>query len=264
MENIHGFPLGNPDAIVNLILDDHCQAGLLEISSAFLAAPGIDPALVPEGWIENAWKWIVLKLASMERNLSAHFNAIITPDNVYNQLLYRYHVEINCVKRSVIRKILEKDDIPNKRMVLFVSRVFRTQNPFEAEIELSDGWYALRAILDPPLITAICNGKIVVGTKLMIQGAELVNLTEGCSPFQIPNDVRLRIHANSTRRAKWFCKLGLYKVPRSFLVSCNHVLDNGGLITRLQLLVIRVYPMLYVDKASNGDGSGKYINVLVN
>ncbi|XP_055626140.1 breast cancer type 2 susceptibility protein homolog [Toxorhynchites rutilus septentrionalis] len=252
LENIDGFPLGDPDATINLIEDDYCQAGLREISSTFLAAPGIDPTLVPDGWIENAWKWIVLKLSSMERNLSSHFHGITTPDNVYNQLLYRYHVEINCVKRSVIRKMLEKDDIPSKRMVLFVSRVFRGQSLFEAEIELSDGWYALRAIIDPPLTLAISKGMIAVGTKLMIQGAELVNLTEGCTPLQLPSDVRLRIHANSTRRARWFCKLGLYEVPNSFLVPCNNILDNGGLVTRLQAVVIRVYPMLYVDQTKNG------------
>uniref|UniRef100_A0A1Q3EXT2 Uncharacterized protein n=1 Tax=Culex tarsalis TaxID=7177 RepID=A0A1Q3EXT2_CULTA len=248
-ENTTGISLGDPDAPIQLILDDNCHVGLQEFTSAFLAAPGIDPALIPSGWIENAWKWILLKLASMERQLPQHFDAVTSPENVMNQLLFRYHVEIDCAKRSVVRKMLEKDDVPGKRMVLFVSRVFRGQLPFEAEIELCDGWYPIRTVLDAPLTEAVLTGRIVVGTKLMIQGAELLNLNDGCAPLDVPIDVRLRIHANSTRRAHWLAKLGLYQVPTSFLVSCNHVADRGGLVVRLQLVVVRVYPLMYVDKS---------------
>ncbi|XP_052566174.1 uncharacterized protein LOC120417634 [Culex pipiens pallens] len=249
LENTTGIPLGDPDAPIHVILDDNSHVGLPEFTSAFLAAPGIDPTLVPSGWIGNAWKWILLKLASMERRLPKLFCDVTSPVNVLDQLLFRYHVEIDCAKRSVIRKMLEKDDVPGKRMVLFVSRVFRGQNPFEAEVELCDGWYPIRTVLDYPLTEAVLAGRIVVGTKLMIQGAELLNLNEGCAPLDVPIDVRLRIHANSTRRAHWLAKLGLYQVPTSFLVSCNHIADRGGLVVRLQLVVVRVYPLMYVDKS---------------
>ncbi|KAL9700227.1 hypothetical protein quinque_003668 [Culex quinquefasciatus] len=245
----HRNPLGDPDAPIHVILDDNSHVGLPEFTSAFLAAPGIDPTLVPTGWIGNAWKWILLKLASMERQLPKLFCDVTSPVNVLDQLLFRYHVENDCAKRSVIRKMLEKDDVPGKRMVLFVSRVFRGQNPFEAEVELCDGWYPIRTVLDFPLTEAVLGGRIVVGTKLMIQGAELLNLNEGCAPLDVPVDVRLRIHANSTRRAHWLAKLGLYQVPTSFLVSCNHIADRGGLVVRLQLFVVRVYPLMYVDKS---------------
>ncbi|XP_038117974.1 uncharacterized protein LOC6045809 isoform X2 [Culex quinquefasciatus] len=248
-ENTTGIPLGDPDALIHVILDDNSHVGLPEFTSAFLAAPGIDPTLVPSGWIVNAWKWILLKLASMERQLPKLFCDVTSPVNVLDQLLFRYHVEIDCAKRSVIRKMLEKDDVPGKRIVLFVSRVFRGQNPFEAEVELCDGWYPIRTVLDYPLTEAVLGGRIVVGTKLMIQGAELLNLNEGCAPLDVPVDVRLRIHANSTRRAHWLAKLGLYQVPTSFLVSCNHIADRGGLVVRLQLFVVRVYPLMYVDKS---------------
>uniref|UniRef100_A0A8D8IF11 Breast cancer type 2 susceptibility protein n=1 Tax=Culex pipiens TaxID=7175 RepID=A0A8D8IF11_CULPI len=248
-ENTTGIPLGDPDAPIHLIPDDNSLVGLPEFTSAFLAAPGIDPTLVPSGWIGNAWKWILLKLASMERRLPKLFCDVTSPVNVLDQLLFRYHVEIDCAKRSVIRKMLEKDDVPGKRMVLFVSRVFRGQNPFEAEVELCDGWYPIRTVLDYPLTEAVLAGRIVVGTKLMVQGAELLNLNEGCAPLDVPIDVRLRIHANSTRRAHWLAKLGLYQVPTSFLVSCNHIVDRGGLVVRLQLVVVRVYPLMYVDKS---------------
>ncbi|XP_058831431.1 breast cancer type 2 susceptibility protein homolog [Topomyia yanbarensis] len=258
IQNVDGIPLalGEPDAIIQLHLDDHCLTGVSEIRSAFLAAPGVDPSLVPSGWVENAWKWILIKLSSMERNFYKIFTEITTPENVINQLLYRYHVEIDCAKRPVIRKILEKDEVATKRMVLFVSRVFRGQDPSEVELELSDGWYPVRTVIDVPLTEAVLKGKITVGTKLMIQGAELLNLNEGCSPLETPGDVRLKIHANSTRRTRWATKLGLYKVPKNFLISCNDILDQGGLIVCLQLVVVRVYPLMYVDKSQrNVQGS---------
>ncbi|XP_058462755.1 breast cancer type 2 susceptibility protein-like [Malaya genurostris] len=251
IENVDGIPLdlGDPDATVQLLLDDHCLVGLSELSSAFLATPGVDPNLIPRGWIENAWKWILIKLSSMERNFHGTFRGITTPENVFCQMLYRYHVEIDCAKRPVIRKILEKDEIPNKRMVLFVSRVFRDLDSLDLELELCDGWYAIRTVIDSPLTQAILNGKIKVGTKLMIQGAEIINLNEGVFPLEAPIDVRLKIHANSTRRARWSTKLGLYKVPSNFLISGNSILDQGGLIVCLQLVVVRMYPLMYMDKS---------------
>ncbi|XP_055529960.1 breast cancer type 2 susceptibility protein homolog [Wyeomyia smithii] len=255
-ENVDGIVLGDDEHPVRLHLDDNCLVGMSELRSAFLSAPGIDPALVPCGWFENAWKWIVSKLSSLERNFRNYFQEITTPGNVLDQLMYRYHREIDCAKRPVIRKILEKDDIPSRRMVLFVARVFRGQVPSDVELELSDGWYSIRTIVDSHLSQVVDKAKVIVGTKLMIQGAELLNLNEGCSPIEVPQDVRLKIHSNSTRRARWDVKLGLYKVPNSFLISCNDILDQGGLISRLQVMVIRVYPLMYVDKSQrNASGA---------
>ncbi|XP_062543691.1 uncharacterized protein LOC134211095 isoform X2 [Armigeres subalbatus] len=248
LENADGVLLGDPGATTSLIFNDRCQVGFPELKSAFLASPGVDPALLPRGWIENSWVWILMKLTSMQRRFPDIFQSLTTPGNVFNQLMYRYHFEIDNAKRSVIRKMLEKDDVSSKRMVLFASRIFRGSDPFEVEIELCDGWYPIRTVLDFPLSKAVLDGKIAIGTKLMIQGAELMNLSEGCSPLEIPVDVRLKIHANSTRRTKWDTRLGLYKVPSSFVISCNTVLDRGGLVVCLNVMILRVYPLMFVDK----------------
>lgn len=100
------------------------------------------------------------------------------------QLKYRYDQEIDKVKRSPIRKIVEKDDTATKRMVLFVSRIL--EQGLSYSLVLCDGWYAIRTSgLDTILTRAITSGKIVVGTKLMIQGAELLGIEEGCSPLEV-------------------------------------------------------------------------------
>lgn len=88
------------------------------------------------------------------------------------------------MERPAIRKIVEKDDSAAKRMVLFVSRILH--NNLSCTLELCDGWYSIKtSILDPCLTHAVTSGKIVVGTKLVIQGAEIVGLEEACGPLEV-------------------------------------------------------------------------------
>lgn len=100
------------------------------------------------------------------------------------QLKYRYDREIDKVQRSAIRRIVERDDSSAKRMILFVSRIM--EHGLLYTLELCDGWYAIRtSSLDTILANAINQRKICVGTKLIIQGAELVGIEEGCSPLEV-------------------------------------------------------------------------------
>lgn len=59
--------------------------------------------------------------------------------------------------------------------------------------------------------------------------------------------MKLKIHANSTRRARWDSKLGYSKHPGPFNVSLKSVWGNGGNITKLRICVLRVYPVVYID-----------------
>lgn len=52
------------------------------------------------------------------------------------------------------------------------------------ELELTDGWYAIRTIIDGPLNDAIKRQKLQIGFKIVTQGAELINC-EGCHPLQV-------------------------------------------------------------------------------
>lgn len=103
---------------------------------------GVEPDLIPDGWIANHYRLIIWKLASYERVFSEQLVGSLTVENIVQQLKYRYckqqvfiiprrinydfsryDREIDKAERPAIRKILEKDDVPQKRMVLCVSDI---------------------------------------------------------------------------------------------------------------------------------------------
>ena len=54
-------------------------------------------------------------------------------------------------------------------------------------IELTDGWYGIRGLLDRPLTTLLNSGKLVAGQKLCVYGAELVGTEQAVSPLEVPS-----------------------------------------------------------------------------
>lgn len=54
-----------------------------------------------------------------------------------------------------------------------------------AVVELSDGWYSIRASLDPPMSRLIRSRRIGVGDKLIMHGVEMVGNEDGCSPLEV-------------------------------------------------------------------------------
>ncbi|KAJ6644293.1 Breast cancer type 2 susceptibility protein like [Pseudolycoriella hygida] len=248
-ENVDGIFL--PDDIV-VIMDQNCQIGVDELSAAFLNCPSVDPSLIHHKWIENHTKWIVLKLAAMERSFPNRFaGQALTLNNFVMQLKYRYEREIDRVERSAIRKICEMDDVPAKRMVLFVARI--SKGGSICEIELSDGWYSLPSTLDYEMTKFVNNGKIKLGTKLVIQGASALGLDSGCHPLDVASNVKLKICANSTRRVRWDTKLGYCKNSTPFTITLRSVLSSGGNISKLRICVLRVYPVVYINPKKLSD-----------
>lgn len=93
--NVEGIQLGD-DAF--LILDERNCASAREFERAFLASPGVDPKLVPAGWVKNHYGWIVWKLASMDR---VKFGHKCLPR--YFRLMF--HFQIKGKKNRLIEKL---------------------------------------------------------------------------------------------------------------------------------------------------------------
>ena len=52
-------------------------------------------------------------------------------------------------------------------------------------LELTDGWYKIKTMLDARLSVLLQEGRITVGQKLFISGAELTGSNEAASPLEV-------------------------------------------------------------------------------
>ncbi|NXM77514.1 BRCA2 protein, partial [Serilophus lunatus] len=250
-----------------LIPTDEGKAGKKEFYRALCDTPGVDPKLITEAWVYNHYRWIVWKLAAMEVSFPHEFaNRCLTPEMVLLQLKYRYDLEIDKSKRSAIKKITERDDAAGKTLVLCISKIIslntivspsssnkNVENKREAAIiEVTDGWYGIRALLDPPLKAFLDRRRLAVGQKIIVHGAELVGSQNGCAPLEAPDSLMLKISANSTRCARWHAKLGFHRDPRPFPLPLSSLYSEGGAVGCVDVVIQRTYPIQWMEKTSAG------------
>lgn len=177
-------------------------------------------------------------------------------------------MEIDKAQRSALRKIFEKDDCPQKRMVLCVSRVVKVNSVLwqvriflntssqvndSYELELTDGWYPIRTVIDLPLCDQIIKRKIKIGTKMIVCGAELMHC-EGCHPLEATDLIHLKVSFNCSRRALWWCKLGYQKQANPFVIPMSSINMNGGKIGCLRCFIVRVYPVKFLETCGSKKG----------
>ncbi|XP_030304076.1 breast cancer type 2 susceptibility protein [Calypte anna] len=250
-----------------LIPTDEGKAGKKEFYRALCDTPGVDPKLITETWAYNHYRWIVWKLAAMEVSFPHEFaNRCLTPETVLLQLKYRYDLEVDRSKRSAIKKITERDDAAGKTLVLCVSKIISLNTVVSpsssnknveskkaaAIIEVTDGWYGIRALLDPPLKALLCRRRLTVGQKIIVHGAELVGSQNGCTPLEAPDSLMLKISANSTRCARWHTQLGFHPDPRPFPLPLSSLYSEGGAVGCIDVVIQRAYPLQWMEKTSAG------------
>ncbi|NXO35973.1 BRCA2 protein, partial [Locustella ochotensis] len=250
-----------------LIPTDEGKAGKKEFYRALCDTPGVDPSLITEAWVYNHYRWIVWKLAAMEVSFPHEFaNRCLTPEMVLLQLKYRYDLEVDKSKRSAIKKIMERDDAAGKTLVLCISKIISLNTVVSpsssnknmeskkaaALIEVTDGWYGIRALLDPPLKAFLDRRRLAVGQKIIVHGAELVGPQNGCTPLEAPDSLMLKISANSTRRVRWHTKLGFHRDPRPFPLPLSSLYSEGGAVGCIDVVIQRAYPVQWMEKTSTG------------
>ena len=118
-------------------------------------------------------------------------------------------------------------------------------------MEVTDGWYSLPCKVEPgsELHKLIQARKMVVGTKVVTAGAEMEGGDQGCHPLEAEGKLQLVLHVNSTRRMKWWAKLG--PAP-PFTVRMDSLVAGGGPTPFLKLTVARTYPRMYYVKDQGG------------
>ncbi|KAI4353653.1 hypothetical protein L6164_002585 [Bauhinia variegata] len=251
------------------VLHDGSSLNIMGPESFFhlLAQYGTSTRFASQEWVKNHYKWIVWKLASYERCYPDRFaGKLLTVLNVLEELKYRYEREVNHGHRSAIKKILEGDALSSSMMILCISAIHSdccletatspltltgAQSNEAIKVELTDGWYAMTAILDVPLSKQLAAGKLFVGQKLRIWGSGLHSWIGPVSPLEVSPTVSLLLHINGTYRVDWAQRLGFCKnagPPLAF--RC--IKSNGGLVPRTLARISRIYPILYKERLSSG------------
>lgn len=159
------------------------------------------------------------------------------------------------------------------------------------ELEVTDGWYKLRAEVDAPLARAIRRGIIRVGRKIGVVDAKVCNssarilslidsiqlVSERKEPSEILeayNNIKLGLSGNSTHLAPWHAKFGF----RRCATVCNlsSLTSDGGNIAMMNLRIekvcppsyhsseylknaIQVYPIAYLEFIQGEDGKRRRI-----
>ena len=266
------------DCLVTKHKEENSVGGVNDIRTSLICM-GCDKVLLLDCWIKNHFKWIVWKLASMENSFPLALGGrYLTYKHVISQLLARYTKEIKDAKRSALRKILNRDAAASDPLILCVCQISKktlnkgTLNPDTLELELTDGWYSIKAKLDICLTSFVRNNKIKVGSKLMCI-AEYEGPEEGIDPLDDDyfkhlerSSIFMTLNANSTRLAKWDSKLGFVRpsfskdVDNFTLRSFNDVIPGGGCIPMTEVIVCRRYERSYYHKfrpcSTEGDSPG--------
>ena len=225
---------------------------------------GCKASLLDNNWIANHYRWIVWKLASLERRFASLLaRKYLTYDHIILQLRKRFKREIDTAERPLLRKILNRDVAASSPMVVCISKIIEDVKTKSVKLYVTDGWYEVPALIDESLQDFVKSKKLFVGSKIIACGASIEGAEEGIDPLDkyYPTavrlfSVRLKLFANGTRICKWSTKLGYVKYTKSlfdqggaFLTkSLDDVIEGGGSIPCIDLIVYRRYPLLYMEE----------------
>jgi hypothetical protein len=198
-------------------------------------------------WFANHYRWVVWKLASMERAFPRFLlGKYLTKDQVMYQVSRRFQRDVVAAERSVLKKVLNRDASSLSCMVLCIAGVLpfpkrggdslEVPDHWQLALVLTDGWYAVYAVPDGPLAAALWRAHAkcsIVGTKIAVWNAALRNSTEGVDPLEcaiarvdcasscpwknpllatdsdeLTQWPYLELHYNSTRRVQFSERLG--------------------------------------------------------
>ncbi|EMD32562.1 hypothetical protein CERSUDRAFT_99292 [Gelatoporia subvermispora B] len=230
----------------------------LGCEAAFTRLKELGCSLATEAWVENHWVMILWKLAGM---IALEPWREIEPetrrwcwDEVIGQLLFRYERELNSGSRPALRLIAAHDAPPSCPMILCVSAIIEAPGVLDddgvliqtpPDLEVTDGWYKLRAKTDAPLGRAVKKGLIRVGRKIEVAGARFADRKDPCEILEAYSSVALQLHGNSTKLAPWHAKLGFVRQPA--VSTLDSLTPDGGLISLVDLVVVKLYDIGFVE-----------------
>ena len=118
---------------------------------------------------------------------------------------------------------------------------------------ISDGWYEAEIKTDSVLATRL--SKLKYGAKILVTNAKYQpGHKEAESPIESP--LKLELHANGVTAIKSSETVKLGEFRKFPIFPLKTLVPNGGMTTRIKLLILREYPSLYfVDDQNAKYGS---------
>ncbi|KAF8527565.1 hypothetical protein BU17DRAFT_39718 [Hysterangium stoloniferum] len=211
--------------------------------------------LVTKEWVDNHWSLILWKMIGMACLEPEKIAKKWSWDEVMRQLHMRYQRELAGSSRPALRLITTQDAPPSGPIVLCISNIFWTDEhiddagqsvPAHPELEITDGWYRLRAKVDESLARAARNKVLRTGRKIACSGARLDSSKK--DPMEILeayDSVRLILSGNSTHLASWHTSLGFQSTP--FVATLRSLTPDGGGVPLLDLIITNIYPIAFIE-----------------
>ncbi|KAI8070049.1 BRCA2, oligonucleotide/oligosaccharide-binding, domain 1-domain-containing protein [Gongronella butleri] len=122
-------------------------------------------------------------------------------------------------------------------------------------LQLTDGWYQITAYLDARLERMVEQLRIRVGQKLSISGAQVPSSKKKKKEIDSVDmtAVSLQLSANSVLTCPWHTKLGNQRQSARHVRRIDsNVYDDGGVVTMLDVVICKKYPMMYSETMDNG------------
>lgn len=240
---------------------EDAEPQLLNASAAYNELIKQGCSLATVGWVNNHWSLILWKLAGMAKLDPVSEQKVDTKrwcwENVMKQLRYRYDKELDGGKRPIFRRMVARDGPSTVPMVVCVSAIMEDENG-EPMLEVTDGWYRLRAEIDAPLARAVKKGAIRVGRKLAICGARLNSeKKDGAEILEGSESVALKISGNSSSLAPWYAKLGAQK--ERYISTLHSLTSDGGVISCLDVEIVKVHPVGFIEFVEQEGGGTLHV-----
>ncbi|EJD48051.1 hypothetical protein AURDEDRAFT_61787 [Auricularia subglabra TFB-10046 SS5] len=219
-------------------------------------------------WVENHFGLILWKLSGMIANDADPYDALMKRWNwaeVMAQLNYRYKREYVDGARPALRAVLERDAHAGAPMVLCVSAIEWTPAQKNADgstteasavLELTDGWYFVRATVDAAILRGIKLGTIKVGRKIACAGAKVSRNHHRWDVFSAYNSSALVLSGNGSAMAPWHAKLGFHR--QGFTACLRSLTPDGGMVPFVDVVVVKAYPTAFYETLPDGSRAGPW------
>ncbi|KAF8514762.1 hypothetical protein JB92DRAFT_2917724 [Gautieria morchelliformis] len=230
--------------------------------SALEALLAMDCRLATKGWVDNHWSLILWKMLGMACLEPAKAANRWCWSEVMRQLRYRYQREQEGGSRPAVRLIVAHDAPSSAPLVLCVSNIFWTDESVDAdgrlvpahpELEVTDGWYRLRATVDEALARAARNKVLRIGRKIACSGAKLDSSKK--DPMEVLDaygSVQLILSGNSTHLAPWHAKLGFQNTP--FVATLRSLTSDGGVVSLVDVIITKTFSVGFLEFITTENG----------